>query len=99
MLVSSPYPLHVLRLTSSTRSLSQPELPADIYGLFAEFLAGSCSFAALASLNLVNRIIHNETLPVLYETVLQDTPAVQHCEVAQLIFCGEPIPKRFSFTK
>lgn len=35
-----------------------------------EFLAGSHAFKSLASLNVANREIHEELLPVLYETLV-----------------------------
>jgi hypothetical protein len=49
-----------------------PDLPADVFGVIAEFLAGSFAFGTLASLNVISKSIRDETLPVLYETFLMD---------------------------
>lgn len=49
-----------------------PDLPLDVYGVIAEFLAGSFAFATLANLNVANHSIWDETTPVLYETLLLD---------------------------
>ncbi|KAJ9092576.1 hypothetical protein QFC19_008684 [Naganishia cerealis] len=46
------------------------ELPLERYGLIAEFLIGDQAFGSLANLSLVNRSVHAETLPVLYDTVV-----------------------------
>jgi hypothetical protein len=49
-----------------------PNLPLDIYGVIAEFLAGAFAFGTLASLNVANHLIRDETTSVLYETLLLD---------------------------
>lgn len=49
-----------------------PDLPLDVYGIIAEFLAGSFVFGTLANINVASRLIQEETLPVLYETLLID---------------------------
>lgn len=49
-----------------------PDLPLDIYGAIAEFLAGAFAFGTLASLNVANHLIRDETTPVLYETLIMD---------------------------
>lgn len=49
-----------------------PDLPLDVYGVIAEFLAGAFAFGTLASLNVANHLIRDETTPVLYETLLLD---------------------------
>lgn len=48
------------------------DIPLDVFGVMSEFLAGDNAVGTLASLNLANRAIREETLPVLYETVLLD---------------------------
>lgn len=52
----------------------KPTLPSEIYGVIAEFLAGMHAFGTLSRLNIVNHGVHEETLPVLFETVLMDKP-------------------------
>lgn len=49
-----------------------PDLPLDIYGVIAEFLAGAFAFRTLANLNVANHGIRDETTPILYETVMFD---------------------------
>lgn len=77
--------------------LSQPTLPYDIFGVVAEFLVGKHLFGTLANLNIANHGIHEETLPVLYETVLQDRKGSNEC--LRLLFSDGAIPNRFTFTK
>ncbi|KAJ9096860.1 hypothetical protein QFC21_005133 [Naganishia friedmannii] len=45
-------------------------LPTDVFVVVAEILVGDRDLHASAQLNLVNRQIHESTLPVLYETVI-----------------------------
>jgi hypothetical protein len=49
-----------------------PDLPLDIHGVIAEFLAGAFAFGTLANLNVANQGIRDVTTPVLYETLLMD---------------------------
>ena len=49
-----------------------PDLPFDVHGVIAQFLAGSFAFGTLANLNVASRMIQEETLSVLYETLLID---------------------------
>jgi hypothetical protein len=49
-----------------------PDLPVDIYGVIAEFLAGAFAFGTLANLNVADHGIRDVTTPVLYETLLLD---------------------------
>lgn len=49
-----------------------PHLPYETFTIIAEFLAGSGAFGTLANLNVADRVMRMETLPVLYETVLLD---------------------------
>jgi hypothetical protein len=49
-----------------------PDLPVEIIGVIAGHLAGMFAFATLASLNVTNRNVRYETLPVLWETLLLD---------------------------
>jgi hypothetical protein len=48
---------------------SKRSLPSEIFGVIAEFLAGDNALLTLANVNILNHDIHQETLPVLYETV------------------------------
>ena len=75
----------------------QPELPHDVFGIIAEFLAGSHELGTLANLNVANHGMYDETLPVLYETVVQDRRRTYEC--LRLLFNDAPLPKRFTFTK
>jgi hypothetical protein len=61
-------------LTDADQLPSQPDMPPEILGVVSEFLAGQHSFGSLASLNVASRAIHEETLSVLYETLLLDKP-------------------------
>jgi hypothetical protein len=45
------------------------QLPTELVVVIAEFLAGDLALGSLAQLNLATRAIHEETLPVLFETV------------------------------
>lgn len=49
-----------------------PPLPYEVFGIIADYLAGSHAFGTLANLNIVNHLMRMETLLVLYETVLLD---------------------------
>jgi hypothetical protein len=52
--------------------MSPPDLSVDVITVIAEHLAGLYAFGTLASLHLANHAVRQETLPVLYETVLMD---------------------------
>lgn len=43
-------------------------LPIDIIVVIAEHLVGQHAFGTTANLSLACRMVHRETLPVLYET-------------------------------
>jgi hypothetical protein len=45
-------------------------LPMELIIIIAEFLAGSHALKSLASLNVANQEIHEELLPILYETLV-----------------------------
>lgn len=45
-------------------------LPMELMVLIAEFLTGSHSLKTLAALNVTNHELHEELLPVLYETLV-----------------------------
>jgi hypothetical protein len=47
-----------------------PSLPIEVLVMIAEFLAGDDFLGTLAHLNLASRMIHQETLPILYETAV-----------------------------
>ena len=49
-----------------------PELSLDAIAVIAECLAGDHAFGSLASLHLANHAVREETMPVLFETVLMD---------------------------
>ncbi|KAI5449534.1 hypothetical protein NCC49_004597 [Naganishia albida] len=49
-----------------------PQLPVKIYAVIAEHLIGQHAFRTTASLNAVSRAVHEETLPILYETFFVD---------------------------
>jgi hypothetical protein len=53
-------------------------LPTELIVTIAEFLAGSFAFGSLAQLNLASHAIHEETLPVLYETMTWDHKPERH---------------------
>lgn len=44
-------------------------LPVELIVSIAEILAGDLCFGSIANLNIACRIVHEETLPVLYETL------------------------------
>lgn len=50
----------------------QAEIPLDVLGVVAEFVAGAHCFGTLANLNIANHDLHDQTLPVLSETLLLD---------------------------
>jgi hypothetical protein len=52
-------------------------LPADLFILVTEFLAGDHAFDTIANLNVTCKHLHKETLPVLYETLLMEKFAQQ----------------------
>lgn len=69
------------------------EIPAELWGIIAEFLAWDDGIHTLPSLNRANREIHEGTLPVLYETVwLEDEAAFTRC-------IGEKNLPGFKYTK
>jgi hypothetical protein len=45
-----------------------PQLPVEIFGVIAEHLIGQHAFGSTANLNRISRAVHQETLPVLYES-------------------------------
>jgi hypothetical protein len=77
----------------------QPSLPSEVLAVVAEFLAGECALGTLASLNVINHDIHEETLPVLFETVLLD----RFTNDTALLGCFRPgdkvVPKGYRFVK
>jgi hypothetical protein len=46
--------------------------PAELLVIVSEFLAGDLCFGTIASLNAASWAVHEETLPVLYETTIWD---------------------------
>lgn len=44
---------------------AQAEVPLDVLGVVAEFLAGAHCFGTLANLNIASHDLHDQTLPVL----------------------------------
>lgn len=49
-------------------------LPAEVLAVVAEFLVGQHAFGTAASLNRTSHSVQDETLPVLYETLILDDP-------------------------
>jgi hypothetical protein len=49
------------------------ELPRELSVTIAEFLAGSFAYGRLTKLNVAIHAVHEETLPVLFETVVWGT--------------------------
>lgn len=47
-----------------------PSLPIEVLVMISEFLAGDDCLGTLADFNVASRVIHQETLPVLYETAV-----------------------------
>lgn len=62
-------PLHGIATYNSHHIMSPPQLPTELVVIIAEFLAVDLALGSLAQLNLATRTIHQETLPVLFETV------------------------------
>jgi hypothetical protein len=50
-------------------------LPAELFGVVAEFLAGEFKLGSLANFNVVNRFIHEATSAVLWTTITLDGSA------------------------
>jgi hypothetical protein len=48
-------------------------LPAELFGVIAEFLAGDFKLGSLANLNVANRLIQGATSAVLWTTITLDT--------------------------
>jgi hypothetical protein len=57
---------------TASYTMARPQLPTELVAVIAEFLAGDLALGSLAQLNLTTRAIHQETLPVLFETVTFD---------------------------
>lgn len=53
----------------TTTEQNVPQIPSELWGTIAEFLAFDDGIFSLPDLNVANREIHEGTLPVLYETV------------------------------
>jgi hypothetical protein len=72
-------------------------LPLDVYGVIAEFLAGAHAFKSLSHLNIANHTVHDETLPVLYETFFMDLPR----DVARMeqISSASDVPQHYRYVK
>lgn len=49
------------------------KLPIELIISISEYLAGSHCYRSLAPLNVVSRAVHEETLPVMFETLIWDT--------------------------
>jgi hypothetical protein len=61
----------------------------------AEFLAGAHCFGTLANLNIASHNVHDQTLPVLYETLLlDDFGNLRHYRKRDC-----PVPVGFRYTK
>jgi hypothetical protein len=71
------------------------DLPIEVYGTIADLLAGDQAFGTLASLNLTSRAVREETLPVLFETLLFD----DYVELAQWMRKRSHVPIGFRHTK
>jgi hypothetical protein len=52
--------------------MDPPQLPTELIVVIGEFLAGSFAYGSLANLNAATRAVHEETLPVLFDTVVWD---------------------------
>lgn len=71
---------HVL-LSSSQLSITSPfnamkihsRLPVELMVIISEFLLGDGAFGTLASLNTTCHVVHQETAPVLNETLVLDS--------------------------
>lgn len=63
------YPIN----SSHPNAMGPPQLPTELIVTIAEFLAGSFAYGSLAKLNLATRAVHEETLPVLFDTVVWET--------------------------
>lgn len=50
--------------------MNPPRLPTELIVTIAELLAGDLALGSVAKLNLACRAIHQETLPVLFDTVV-----------------------------
>jgi hypothetical protein len=48
--------------------MTLPTLPAEVWSIVADMLAGENDSCAIAHLNATNSDIHHATLPTLYET-------------------------------
>lgn len=70
-----------------------PDIPAELWGLIAEFLAWNDGIHTLPALNRASRDIHQGTLPVLYEAVWLDD------EAAFTRSIGNKNPPGFKYTK
>jgi hypothetical protein len=47
-------------------------IPVEVLVIVAEYLAGDLCFGTIANLNATSWTVHEETLPVLYETTIWD---------------------------
>lgn len=60
-----------LSTTEDPKTHSQAShLPAEIFSIIGGFLAGDLCFRTLADLNVASRAINEETLAVLYDTII-----------------------------
>jgi hypothetical protein len=79
--------------------LSQPSLPSEVWGVVAEVLAGDCALRTLANVNVINHDIHEETLPVLYETVFLDRWKVDDTLLDHFRHRDKAVPGGYRFTR
>ncbi|KAJ9098437.1 hypothetical protein QFC20_005956 [Naganishia adeliensis] len=88
--------LSLAALSIPSEQTPNRDIPLDVLGVISEFLAGDLAFGTLASLNVANHGIREETLPILYETVVFD-------DIKNLAYYGGggkvSKPTRFKYTK
>lgn len=62
----------IVLMPFALKSQAIPHLPLEIFGLIAEHLTGDHAFGSAACVNLLSRAVHQETSPMLWESVYID---------------------------
>jgi hypothetical protein len=69
-------------------------LPVETYGVIAEHLTGQFAFGTVASLNIASKSVYDETLPILYETLL-----LENFDTLPIYHQRDSLPAGLKYTK
>jgi hypothetical protein len=84
----------LVRLADPLALKPLPDLPVEILAVIAEHLIGQHAFGTAASINILSKAVHRETLPVLYESFF-----FEHYKHLPYYEDGKRLPDPLRYTK